>query len=239
MVEEFRSKFKKAAFSSAQINSLSGLISFGVRVDREHQMIAVEAAFSTYIKPAELFSIADSIKNSYKLNRVDIYPRFEGVAFKPEYMDGIIDTLKRFSRLDYGFFDNSVYNYDEEISKFVIKLRRGISVEYLETNGAEQFIIQCVSQQFGVSLDLVLEGDEVVPAEYFNDREDVLAESIRNQRAAIAAETVKPDILNSLNAKEYCDPECAITNRSASAENCSRSRAKKITRAIRSPIPFI
>ncbi len=207
MVEEFRSKFKKAVFSSAQINSLSGLISFGVRVDREHQMIAVEAAFSAYIKPAELFSIADSIKNSYKLNRVDIYPRFEGVAFKPEYMDGIIDTLKRFSRLDYGFFDNSVYNYDEETSKFVIKLRRGISVEYLETNGAEQFIIQCVSQQFGVNLDLVLEGDEVVPAEYFNDREDVLAESIRNQRAAIDAETVKPDILNSLNAKEYGDPE--------------------------------
>lgn len=187
MLNEFSAKFKKTSFSARAKDAISKFDSFSVKVDREKVSVAIMAELSCYVKPSELFVIEDEIKKSYALNSVRIFPHYN-IEFKSEYMDGVIETLKNVSQLDYGFFDQSVYTYDEATGVFVIKLRANITSDIPEANGAELFIMQCVRDQFGVSLIIKFDYDEIDPSEYVNERENALAESIRETKFEIAQE---------------------------------------------------
>ncbi|MBO4453092.1 MAG: PolC-type DNA polymerase III [Clostridia bacterium] len=218
MTEEFKNKFKKASFGSSQNDAISHITAFSVSVDRENKRVAVEAEFDAYIRPTELFSIEATIKKAYDLNRVDIFPKYPGVTFDDVHMNGVIETLKHISQLDYGYFDGSSYTYDKDTGKFVIRLRKGICVDYLETNGAELFIMQCVRNQFGANITVTLEGDEVIPAEYFNEREDALSKSIKEQKAAIAEE------------KPVGPLRCSVNDNDSTPTEYSESDGKRLVR---------
>ncbi len=187
MLNEFLAKFKRASFSEKAKETISRFDNFSVMVDREKKSIAVKAALSCYVEPKKLFEIAEQIKRSYELNDCAVYPRYN-IPFEEKYMNGVIETLKYVSKLDYGFFDEAKFDYDKSSGVFVIKFRDNISGDIPEANGAELFIMQCVRDQFGVSVSLRFEYDEIDPAEYFNEREFALAESIREAKLEIASE---------------------------------------------------
>ncbi|MBO5870650.1 MAG: PolC-type DNA polymerase III, partial [Clostridia bacterium] len=206
MLNEFLAKFKRASFSDRAKETISKFDSFSVMVDREHVSIAVKAELSCYVEPKLLFEIEDEIKKSYSLNSAIIYPRFN-IPFEEKYMDGIIETLKRLSQLDYGFFDDSTYIYDISTGVFIIKLRKNISGDIPEANGAELFIMQCVRDRFDVSLIVKFDYEEIDTAEYINDREFALAESIREAKLEIVNETEKIPPRASYDNEEAEDAE--------------------------------
>ena len=206
MLNEFLAKFKRASFSDKAKETISKFDSFSVMVDRERVSIAVKAELSCYVEPKLLFEIEDEIKKAYSLNSAVIYPRFN-IPFEEKYMDGIIETLKRLSQLDYGFFDDSTYIYDINTGVFIIRLRKNISGDIPEANGAELFIMQCVRDRFDVSLIVKFEYEEIDTAEYFNDREFALAESIREAKLEIKSETEKIPPRASYDNEEAEDAE--------------------------------
>ena len=190
MLNEFLNKFKKASFNDKMKETISKFDSFSVMVDRERVSIAVKAELSSYVKPSKLFELEAEIKKAYSLNSATVYPHYN-VEFEASHMDGIIETLKQVSKLDYGFFDGSTYHYDKSTGVFVIKLRKNITSAIPEANGAELFIMQCVRDQFGVQIILKFEYEEIDIFEYRSDRESALAQSIREQKFEIAKEIPK------------------------------------------------
>jgi len=187
MLNEFLAKFKKASFSEKSKDTISKFDSFSVKVDREKLFIAVMAELSCYVKSADLFEIEDVIKKAYGLNKVAIYPKYN-IEFEAQYMGGIIDTLRRASQLDYGFFANAEFQYIKYESKLKIVMPRFITSDIPEANGAKSFIEQCINQQFGVSLEVQFVSPEFEVLEYKNERESALEESIRNQKFEISNE---------------------------------------------------
>ncbi|MBQ1205984.1 MAG: PHP domain-containing protein, partial [Clostridia bacterium] len=190
MLNEFLNKFKKASFNEKMKETISKFDSFSVMVDREHVSIAVKAELSCYVKPSRLFELEAEIKKSYSLNAATVYPHYN-IEFDPSYMDGVIETLKHISKLDYGFFDGATYHYDRSTGVFVIKMRKNITSIIPEANGAELFIMQCVRDQFDTAIILKFEYEEIDIFEYRNDRESALAESIRELKLEIAKESPK------------------------------------------------
>ena len=188
MLNEFLAKFKKASFNQNAKDAISKFDSFTVKIDREKVAVAVIVQLSSYIEPALLFDIEDEIKNSYNLNKVTIYPHYN-FGFEVDYINGIIETLKRNSKLDNGFFDNATYSYDKNSAKLIISLRKNITSVIPESNGAELFIMQCIRDQFGTSLSVEFEYEEIDLLEYRNDRETTLIESIREQKFEIEQES--------------------------------------------------
>ncbi len=206
MLNEFLAKFKKASFSQKSKDTISKFDSFSVLVDRERLTIAVKAELSCYVKPTLLFTIEDEIKKAYAVNAVNIYPRFN-LKFQEEYMDGIIETLKNRSNIDYGFFDNCSYSYSEENGIFLIRLRPNVTSDIPEANGAEGFIKRCAFEQFGVTLDLSFEYEQIDIFNYRNDRETLLAESIRETKFEIVQEAEKEPPRASFFNEEVDDAE--------------------------------
>ena len=192
MLEQFLQKFKKTAFTAKQKNTIELFSDFSLSIDKENKCIGIKVVSGSYITPRDLFSLEDAIKDSYEVNSVSIYPKYEGVEFEESFMPGVIETLKRVSKLDYGFFDGCAYSFDSASGRFVIRLRGFISADYLEKNGAERFITQCVKEQFGREIALSIEEDENIDFSlYYNDRLTDLDETIRANKAAVAAETEK------------------------------------------------
>ena len=187
MLNEFLNKFKKASFGQKAKDAISKFDSFSVKVDREKVGIAVMAELSCYVAPEVLFDIEDEIKRAYSLNFATVYPHFN-VEFEQAHMNGVISTLKHISKLEYGFFDGAEFNYNRASGCFTIRFRRNVSADIPEANGAKLFIMQCVRDQFGKSITVDFDYEEIDPAEYHNDREDALIESIREQSAIIEKE---------------------------------------------------
>lgn len=206
MLNEFLAKFKKASFTNKAKDTISKFDSFSVMVDRERVSIAVKAELSCYVDPRQLFGIEEEIKKSYALNAVNIYPRYN-IEFDASYMNGVVETLKHISQLAYGFFDDAVYIYEKEISTVIIKLRKNITSDIPEASGAELFIMQCVRDQFGISINVKFEYEEIDLAEYRNDRETALAESIRETKFEIEQETEKVPPRASFFNEEVDDAE--------------------------------
>ncbi len=187
MLNEFLNKFKKASFSQKAKDTISKFNSFSVKVDRENVCIAVTAELSVYVKPSDLFEIESEIKKSYNLNKAFIYPRYT-FGFDIEYMDGVIETLRHASQLDYGFFARAEYAYDKLESKLVITFPKYTTSDIPEANGAELFITQCIREQFGTILSVCFVCEDFAPIEYQNDRELALIESIKAFKDEIANE---------------------------------------------------
>ncbi len=206
MLNEFLAKFKKASFSQKSKDTISKFDSFSVLVDRDRMTIAVKTELSCYVKPTLFFTVEDEIKKAYAVNAVNIYPHYN-IEFEAAYMDGIIETLKHISKLDYGFFDQCSYNYIKESGIFTIKLRRNITADIPEANGAEQFITQCVLDQFGIKLSVSFEYERIDLFNYRNERETQLAESIRETKFEIAQETEKEPPRASFFNEEVEDAE--------------------------------
>ena len=206
MLNEFLQKFKKASFSQKAKDTISKFDTFSVLVDREKKTVAVKAGLSCYVKPADIFRVEQEIKNAYEVSSVIIYPSFD-IAFEPKYMEGIIETLKNRSDIDYGFFDNCSFFYNEAISEFRIKLRPNITSDIPEANGAKQFIEDCVREQFGLSLTVYFDYEAFDIQSYRNDRETLLAESIRETKFEIAKETEKEAPRSSFFNEEVDDAE--------------------------------
>lgn len=187
MLNEFLQKFKKASFSQKSKETISNFNSFSVKVDRENIVIAVTAELSSYVNPSVLFEIEAEIKKAYNLNDAQIYPHYS-CDFEADYMPGIVETLKHISKLDYGFFNNASYSYNKAEAKLIITFPKYTTSEIPEANGAEQFITQCISDQFGISVKIIFECEDFEPIEYQNDRELALIESIREQKFEISQE---------------------------------------------------
>ncbi len=191
MLEQFLNKFKKSFFSQSLKDVIAKMDSFSVKIDRDTLSVAIMAEFSCYVQPAFIFDIEDEIKKSYSLNLVTMYPRYHSVEFNETYMTGIIETLRRASKLDYAFFNGATYFYDKTEQVITVKLRQYLTSDILETNGADNFITQCVLEQFGVKISVVFDYDIISPADYHNDREDDLIKSIKEQKFVIAQEQPK------------------------------------------------
>ncbi len=193
MLNEFLNKFKKASFSSKEKDTISKFDSFNVKIDREKLSVAVMAELSSYVKPSALFALEDIIKKAYNLNYVNIYPHYNGVAFDEEYMPGIIETLQRYSKLDYGFFGGSTFNYNKTTGVFTIKLRKYITSAIPEANGAETFLMQCIRDQFGIGLTVKFDYDDFDIAEYKSEYEEELKKSILEQMRNVEQEAEKAE----------------------------------------------
>ncbi len=191
MLNEFLNKFKKASFTSKMKDVISKFDSFSVKIDRERLSVAVVTELSCYVEPTLLFDIADEIKKSYNLNSVDIYPHYNSVEFNESYMSGVIETLKRTSSLDYPFFNGAAYSFDSDHGVLTIRLRPNVTSDIPETNGADNFITQCVLEQFGCKITVIFECDAIDIAQYHNPREDELIKSILEQKVEIAQEKPK------------------------------------------------
>ena len=190
MLNEFLAKFKKASFTQRSKDAIAKFDSFSVMVDRERMTIAVKTELSCYVEPKHIFAIEQEIKRAYAVNSVAIFPHYN-LEFKAEYMDGIIETLKNRSNIDYGFFDNCSYSYNEETGDFVIKLRQYVTSEIPTANGAKEFITKCAYDQFDVSLAITFDCEEIDLYSYRNNRETLLAEAIKETKFEIAQEEEK------------------------------------------------
>ena len=190
MLNEFLAKFKKASFTQRSKDVIAKFDSFSVMVDRERMTIAVKTELSCYVEPKHIFAIEQEIKRAYAVNSAAIFPHYN-LEFKAEYMDGIIETLKNRSNIDYGFFDNCSYSYNEETGDFVIKLRQYVTSEIPTANGAKEFITKCAYDQFDVSLAITFDCEEIDLYSYRNNRETLLAEAIKETKFEIAQEEEK------------------------------------------------
>ncbi|MBR4799920.1 MAG: PolC-type DNA polymerase III, partial [Clostridia bacterium] len=199
MLEEFLQKFKKAVFTDKQKKTISAFTDYTLSTDRVNKRIAVKVVSHAYIPPKELFSIEDTVKRAYGVNSAEFFPVYEGVEFSDAYIPGVIETLKRTSKLDYGFFDGCGYSYDKASSRCVITLRPYISADYLELAGAKNFIVQCVRAQFGLEIDLCIEETTEDFSGYFNDRQSNIDETIRQGLSEVAAEQEKAKPSSSIN----------------------------------------
>ncbi len=212
MADGFIGKFKKAVFSGTEKAVINRIKDFSVFVDKEKQRIAVKAEMSEYCAPEELFALEDRITEAYRLSGTQIFPHFLSCRFRAEYMEGVIETLKRVSKLDYGFFDGAEYFYNDGTHRAVIRLRPNVSAAIPEENGARLFIMQCVRERFDEAITVDFEYEEINPSEYRNDRTDILSaqllDSLSAQKEAIELESAdKPVPRASLENIISAEPE--------------------------------
>ncbi|MBR4279184.1 MAG: hypothetical protein IKT34_03300, partial [Clostridia bacterium] len=192
MLNKFLEKFKKCSFSGRAKETISKMTDFSVKVDRENMTVAVLACFSCYIEPKELFLIENEIKKGYGLNGAFIYPKYD-VEFEESHMNGVIETLKQRSQLEYGFFDDSTFHYDRDLGEFKIMLRKYVTSYVVETNGAVEFIESCVRDRFGVNINVIIDYEDFVPNDYVSTRENELAEAIKNTKFEIIQKEEEKD----------------------------------------------
>ncbi len=191
MLNEFLTKFKKASFSQKEKDTISNFDSFTVKIEREKLYVAIMAELSCYVNPQELFAIEETIKKAYSLNYVYIFPHYQSLSFNEKYMEGIVELLQRHSQLDYGFFNDATYSYDEKSGVVTVKFREFVSSCVPETNGAELFIMQCVRDQFDTDVKVKFEEEEFDLSDYHNVEEEELKKSILEQMKSIESETEK------------------------------------------------
>ncbi len=218
MINEFLTKFKKASFTEKMKETISKFNNFSVKVDRDRVCVAVVAELSCYVNPKDLFEIENEIKKKYNLNSADIYPKYD-LEFDSSYMKGIVETLKHRCHLDYGFFEKAVYTFDRFSDTVTIKFPKFITSEIPEANGAEQFIKQCIADQFGINIQLNFEYEDFNPADYHNDREDILLESIRARQTEIQKQIV-----------EVAPPSASFFNSESEETEYFESEEKRLAR---------
>ncbi|MCI8589526.1 MAG: PolC-type DNA polymerase III [Clostridiales bacterium] len=147
--------FKKYNPTPAERMLLESGISRGVRVDREHKLIEVDATFEQIINKIELYEIEAHIKKAYEVNSVRICPKYESSLFEPRYIPQVIMETERIGTVSRGFFDGFQYACQDNVITIDIQSTNG-GVLLLNEAKTNDVIKQILMDEFSLSFEIVL-----------------------------------------------------------------------------------
>ena len=147
--------FKKYNPTPSERMLLESGISRGVRVDREHKLIEVDAAFNQIINKIELYEIEAHIKKAYEVNSVRICPKYDSSLFEPRYIPQVIMETERIGTVSRGFFDGFQYSCQENTITIDIQSTNG-GVLLLNEAKTNEVIKQILMDEFSLSFEIVL-----------------------------------------------------------------------------------
>lgn len=243
-LEQFKKKFARVELTSGEESALSEALSFSVSVDRERKRVLIRAAFPEWSPPAFLYRLEDRIRAAYQLSEVRFFPTYPPESFREECVPGLIALLNRVTGqgVSRGFFEESRVDYDASAASLVIGVRQGVSADLMERSGAERFLRESIAGQFGLKLNVRIEGEEIDPSAYepAGYREMLFRVQSEMERETGASAGADPSEAEKGTAEKqsalrtFC-PEEAVTERTEDGRTLLRTG--NMTLDITSPAP--
>ncbi len=182
-VEKFKKKFARLEVSMADAALLAKIDELSVSVDKEQKKVFLKATFSEWTDPKGLFSLEDAIRKAYDLAEVRFFPTYPPESFREECVHGLILLLNRVvgQGVGKGFLEESKIRYSPSLQTLEIRVRQGISADFVQWSGTERFLQECIRGQFGLNVKVSIVGEEIDTAAYEPMGMNEIRESIRGE----------------------------------------------------------
>lgn len=119
-------------------------------VSRENRSLAISLYLDCFVSYSKLHSVAQAIKKSMNLKKVDINPLFPKSEFKIENIENILDYVRQETPAANGFFEEAEAEIEDNI--LTVFLKNG-GKYILETKKIDKVIVDKLYQLFNVDLD--------------------------------------------------------------------------------------
>lgn len=170
--------------SFAKVLDKTEILDFNVNLDKKEISVDLKADFLIG-KPA-LYTFADTVKENYGLNGIDINIKYENVGFTDDYYRSVLYTLFRKSGSCKPFFAGSMAEIKD--NTLIIKGVRCGS-EILDLNKCADIIRQIILSELGLSLKIELISEEL-DLDTYNEEKEARLKDIEKQAAM---QTIKKD----------------------------------------------
>ncbi len=161
MINSFTERFKRFQPTEKQLATIGRILSFSLKIDKENKIILCTADFDAVVSFDDLFSLAEGIKEAYKINSFRFYPKFPQSQFDTDYFCELVKYLNCYydTSIGRGFFQKYDASFDKENSVFNIKLSDGAEPDLLYASGVDTFLKEATFEQFGLNVDYKFTAD--------------------------------------------------------------------------------
>lgn len=134
-----------------------------MKMSREGREIEVTASFPKVVPFHTLMGYAAGAAKTYNLNRIRIFPRYDGSLFNTDTFAEVVKELKRTVATINGFFDGCAVEIGDE--KLVITLRHG-GAQLLTESHCDTEIAKLIAQQYNrrFQIEFIEKADETQKA---------------------------------------------------------------------------
>ncbi len=154
MQKPFLELFKKYDPSDNERNTLSKIVEYSAKADKEARVIVCDVVFDGYVPFASLLPIEHAIASAYDLSRMEIHPAFKNLSFDVCYIEHVFVELSRRSVASNGFFSGAFIEkldgseVSEDDDTLYISLQNG-GKGLLIRGGADEMIADIIEEMFG------------------------------------------------------------------------------------------
>ena len=164
-------------------------------MDMHHatRRITVDVSFAAFVPATELRRVEQLLLMPLQLQGAVIRPHYASTLLTVERCAELVECLKADNVAVNGTFDDAVYAIDGDVLRITLS-HGGLNI--LQTTGADQQLQQLIYQQFGLRMQVKIEGDiEATKDERYlkmmEQAEQEAAARAREEAIARAAEAAK------------------------------------------------
>lgn len=159
--------FSKCDFNEEQISLFKTAVATRVQINSEYRILKAQLKFENYVPYSFIAQLADIVRYTYKLSRVEITERYLNTSLENEYWQDILSALKNRNPAANGFLNGSQIEVGAD-TVTVILSQGGINI--IEELGLDKDISALIYEWFGQKYKIqfggVLKAPEVTLDEY-------------------------------------------------------------------------
>jgi len=123
--------------------------------DREKKIYEVRFSLPFIAKKTDLYSIEDSLRETYELAYVRLLPNYPQELFSLDYMEEIYLEARRVGAVTHGFFDNCKTDISDGVITISVPYSHG-GVELLDLGRAGDIISGIIRSEFALNFETVI-----------------------------------------------------------------------------------
>ena len=161
MTNGFNERFRRFTPSAEEQKTIDKITSFSLKIDKENRIIYCDADFGAPAGFDELFSLAEGIREAYRIAKFRFFPHFDSSYFGSDYFPELVRYLNTYcdTSIGNGYFIKYNAVYDSENHRMNVKLTDGLEPSLLYASGVHTFLKEATKSQFGIDVDYAFTAD--------------------------------------------------------------------------------
>ncbi|MCR5458168.1 MAG: PolC-type DNA polymerase III [Clostridiales bacterium] len=137
-----------------------------IRVDKEKKLLELDVEFdSLHSKRKIIFPMEIGLAKAYKLTGATIHPKYKKELFEPDYLNEILDDLKRKNIISDIFVSEVVY--DSATNNVVVRASFGFAgADFVRKTDISRVIEDIIYKEFGFNIGVVVDDGSDMDPEY-------------------------------------------------------------------------
>ncbi len=150
------------------------------------------AAYDSLVPADDIFAFEKAMETAVRVDRVRLNCRYPKELFGREYYDELIKLMKRDVPVVNGFLDGAEVNFGKV--SIDITLTHG-GLEMLEGANFRRRLSQLIYNQFGIRLNITLNGKTAVTADDYDEMIEKMADELPDYSAQLVPEKSRDEII--------------------------------------------